>query len=122
MSLLCVAHQLADPDPVYSPGNGVSRPRPVFNPEPDLSKEPKRDKYKGGYLVAKITIRPDSSIHGNQVYARIREAEVLRSLGDADLDAKVIEDIRRTWIFEPCLKDQKPVSCKINVEITVHIQ
>jgi hypothetical protein len=28
----------------------------------------------------------------------------------------------RTWIFEPCLKDQKPVSCKINVEIVIHIR
>jgi hypothetical protein len=122
MSLLCFAQPLADPDPVYLVGNGVSRPRPILSPEPDLSKEPKRDKYKGDHnLVAQVTIRPDSSIHGPKVYARIREAEVLRSIGDADLDAKVIEGMR-TWIFEPCLKDQKPVSCKMNVEVAVHIQ
>jgi TonB family protein len=102
-------------------GNGVSRPRPIYNPEPDLSKEPKADKYNGETLVAEVTIRQDGNIHGAKVYARIREAKVVRSIGDADLDARVIETMR-TWIFEPCLKDQKPVSCKINVEIVIHIR
>ena len=122
MSLVCIAHQPADPEPVYSVGNGVSPPRAIFSPEPDLSKEPKRRKYKGDHkLLVQVTIRPDSSGHGSQVHARIREAEVLRSIGDADLDAKVIEDMRRKWKFEPCLKDQKPVSCKLKFEIAVHI-
>ena len=107
---MCCAQQPATPDPVYTVGNGVSRPRPIYNPQPDLSKEPKRDKYKGGYMVVQVIIRTDGRIH---------EAEVLRSLGDADLDAKAIE-VMRTWIFGPCLKDQKPVSCKINIEANVN--
>jgi TonB family protein len=108
---MCCAQQPAAPDPVYSPGNGISHPRPIYNPEPDLSKEPKRDKFNGGPLLVKVIIRTDGKIH---------EAEVLKSLGDAELDAKAIE-VMRTWIFGPCLKDQKPVSCKITAEVNINI-
>ena len=110
--MMCFAQQQAAPDPVYPVGNGVKGPRPIFNPEPDLSHEPKRDKYKGP-LVVEVIVRTDGKIH---------EAEVLKSIGDQDLDAKAIEVMRSSWTFGPCLKDQKPVNCKLNIDPTVHIK
>ena len=105
------AQQQPAADPVYRVGNGVKPPRPIFNPEPDLSQEPKRDRYKGP-LVVEVIVQTDGKIH---------ETQVLRSIGDPDLDAKAIE-VMRSWIFGPCLKDQKPVNCKLTIEATVHIK
>ena len=80
-------------------------------PNLTFSQEPKRDRYKGP-LYVEVMVPTDGKIH---------EAEVLKSIGDPDLDAKAIE-VMRSWVFGPCLKDQKPVNCKLNIEATVHIK
>jgi hypothetical protein len=53
-SFICCAQQPEGPDTVYLVGNGVSRPRAIYTPEPDLSKEPKADKYNGKPWLLKL--------------------------------------------------------------------
>jgi TonB family protein len=48
-----------------------------------------------------------------------RDIKVLRTLG-LGLDEKAIEAVKH-WRFEPAMKDGKPVSCMINVEVNFHL-
>jgi TonB family protein len=90
---------------VFHVGGGVSAPRPVFSPDPEYSEEARKAKYQG-VVVLGLVVGPDG---------RPRDMKVLRSLG-LGLDEKAIEAVKN-WRFEPAVKDNKPVSVYISVEV-----
>jgi periplasmic protein TonB len=90
---------------VFHVGGGVSAPRPIFSPDPEYSEEARKAKYQG-VVVLGLVVGPDG---------RPRDMKVLRSLG-LGLDEKAIEAVKN-WRFDPAVKDGKPVSVYISVEV-----
>jgi TonB family protein len=94
---------------VFRVGGGVSAPKVVFSPDPDYSEEARKAKYQGTVILWLII---DPSGHPQQI-------KVARTLG-MGLDQKAIEAVRK-WKFEPAMKDGRPVSVQINVEVNFRL-
>jgi len=90
---------------VFHVGGGVSAPRPIFSPDPEYSEEARKAKYQGTVVLG-LVVGPDG---------RPRDMKVLRSLG-LGLDEKALEAVKN-WRFDPAVKDGKPVSVYISVEV-----
>jgi len=90
-------------------GGGVSPPRQLYAPDPDYSEEARKAKYQG-VCVLYVEVGPDGRTHN---------IHVVRTLG-LGLDEKAIEAVK-TWKFEPALKDGKPVTVAVNIEVTFHL-
>lgn len=103
--------QKAKPEkPVYNPGNDVTPPQAIFTPEPDYSADARRGKFKGVVVVSGY-VGTDGRFH---------DAKVARSIGDAALDAKVLNSVK-TWKFRPCTKNGTPVNCTMNMEVAINL-
>src|SRR5450755_3836002 len=89
----------------YRVGGGVSAPKALYAPDPEYSEEARKAKYQG-VCVLKLIVGPDG---------HPRDIAVARSLG-LGLDEKAMEAVKN-WKFEPAMKDGKPVSVAINVEV-----
>ena len=50
---------------------------------------------------------------------KVHDARVYRSLG-LGLDEKALEAVK-TWRFEPALKDGRPVTVQLNIDVTFHL-
>jgi len=96
-------------DGVYTPGNGISQPRPIYAPEPEFSDEARRVKFQGDVTLA-VIIGMDG---------RPRNLSVVRSLG-MGLDEKAIEAVR-TWRFEPARMNGRPVAVQMNIIVNFHL-
>jgi len=94
---------------LYHVGNGVSPPRPIFQPEPEFSEEARKAKYQGICTLALIV----------GVDGRPRDIRVVGALG-MGLDEKAIETVR-TWRFEPAMKDGHPVPVPIQIAVDFHL-
>jgi len=94
---------------VYHPGNGVSAPRVIYNPDPEYSDEARRVKYQGN-VVLSLIVDPTGNV---------RQIRVARSLG-MGLDEKAIDAVER-WRFAPGMKDGRPVAVQVNVEVTFRL-
>ncbi|HEY6301793.1 MAG TPA: energy transducer TonB [Terriglobales bacterium] len=94
---------------VFRVGNGVSAPKAIYTPEPEFSEEARKAKYQG-VCVVWLVVGPDG---------RPRDIQVHRTLG-LGLDEKAVEAVK-TWRFEPAMKDGKPVSAQISVEVTFRL-
>lgn len=94
---------------VFRVGGGVSAPRAVFAPDPEYSEEARKAKYQG-VCVLYLVVGPDG---------RTRDIKIARSLG-LGLDEKAIEAVKQ-WKFDPAMKDGKPVSVAINVEVSFRL-
>jgi len=94
---------------VFRVGGGVSAPRALFAPDPEYSEEARKAKYQG-VCVLYLIVGPDG---------RTRDIRIARSLG-LGLDEKAIEAVKQ-WKFEPAMKDGKPVSVAINVEVSFRL-
>jgi periplasmic protein TonB len=94
---------------VFRVGGGVSAPKAIFAPDPEYSEEARKAKYQGT-CVLMLIVSPDG---------RTRDIRIARSLG-LGLDEKAIEAVKQ-WKFEPALKDGKPVSVAINVEVSFRL-
>ncbi len=90
-------------------GGGVSAPKAIYSPDPEYSEEARKVKHMGT-VVLWLVVGPDG---------KPRDIRVLRTLG-LGLDEKAIEAVK-TWRFEPGMKDGKPVSTQINVEVNFHL-
>jgi protein TonB len=93
----------------YRVGGGVTAPKKIYDPDPDYSEEARKAKYQGTCILY-VVVGPDG---------RTRDIRVQRTLG-LGLDEKAIEAVK-TWRFEPAMKDGKPVSVAINIEVTFHL-
>ncbi len=94
---------------IYRVGNGVSPPRPIYDPEPDYSEEARKAKYQGVVVLA-VVVGPDGKAH---------DPRVQRSLG-MGLDEKAMEKIKE-WKFEPAKKDGRAVAVLVSIEVSFHL-
>ncbi len=94
---------------IYHVGDGVSRPRAIYTPEPEFSEEARKAKYQG-VVVLTIVVGQDG---------RVYSPRVLRSLG-MGLDEKAIEGVK-TWKFDAARKDGHPVAVEMNVEVAFNL-
>jgi TonB family protein len=90
-------------------GNGVSPPRPMYQPEPEFSELARRAKFQGVVMLGLVVDRD-----GNPKNVRI-----LGPLG-AGLDEKAVHVVE-TWKFKPAVKDGEPVAVEIAVEVDFHL-
>jgi TonB family protein len=93
----------------FKVGGGVSAPKVLFQPDPEYSEEARKAKYQGT-VVLWLVVGPDGRAH---------DIRVARTLG-LGLDEKAMEAVK-TWKFEPAMKDGRPVSVMINVEVTFRL-
>jgi len=94
---------------IYHVGDGVSRPRAIYTPEPEFSEEARKAKYQG-VVVLTIIVGTDG---------RVYSPRILRSLG-MGLDEKAIEGVK-TWKFDAARKDGHPVAVEMNVEVAFNL-
>jgi len=94
---------------IYHVGDGVSRPRALYTPEPEFSEEARKAKYQG-VVVLTIVVGTDGSVYSPRI---------LRSLG-MGLDEKAIEGVK-TWKFDAARKDGHPVAVEMNVEVAFNL-
>jgi len=94
---------------IYHVGDGVSRPRALYTPEPEFSEEARKAKYQG-VVVLTIIVGTDG---------RVYSPRILRSLG-MGLDEKAIEGVK-TWKFDAARKDGHPVAVEMNVEVAFNL-
>jgi len=94
---------------VYRVGGGVSAPEVTYKTDPDFSEEARKAKVSGNVL---LYLQVDAS--GRPTHVR-----VARGIG-VGLDEKAIECVRQ-WKFKPGLKDGKPVTTELTVEVDFQI-
>ena len=90
---------------VFKVGGGISAPQAVSTPDPEYTEEARRAKTQGTCTLWLIV---DAAGHP-------RDIRVVRGLGFG-LDAKAMEAVKQ-WRFDPALKDGKPVSVQISIEV-----
>ena len=90
---------------VFRVGGGISAPLPTLTPDPEYTDEARRTKTQGTCTLMLIV---DAAGHP-------REIRVVHGLGFG-LDAKAMEAVQR-WRFDPALKDGKPVTVQISIEV-----
>jgi protein TonB len=90
---------------VFKVGGGISAPQPVSTPDPEYTEEARRTKTQG---ICTLWLIVDATGHP-------RDIRVLHGLGYG-LDAKAMEAVQQ-WRFDPALKDGKPVTVQINIEV-----
>ena len=93
----------------YRPGNGVSAPRAIYDPDPEYSEEARKAKF-GGNVMLTLVVDPSG---------RPRDIHVARSLG-MGLDEKAVEAVEK-WKFTPGMKDGMPVAVQVNVEVSFRL-
>ena len=96
--------------PIYKVGLGVTPPKPRQTPDPEYSKQARKDKFQGQCVLG-VIIGPDG---------RTYNIKVTRPLGEG-LDEKAIEAVQK-WRFEPARKDGKPVAVAITIQVEFHLQ
>ncbi|HWZ83910.1 MAG TPA: energy transducer TonB [Terriglobales bacterium] len=94
---------------VFRVGGGVAAPKLVYDPEPEYSEEARKAKYQGTCGLS-VVVGPDGLAH---------DIRVTNTLG-LGLDEKAIEAVRK-WRFEPAIKDGKPVSVLISVQVNFRL-
>jgi protein TonB len=90
---------------VFKVGGGISAPQAVLTPDPEYTDEARRAKTQGTctlWLIVDAAGRP-------------RNIRVVHGLGFG-LDAKAMEAVQQ-WRFDPALKDGKPVTVQISIEV-----
>jgi len=90
---------------VFKVGGGISAPQPVSTPDPEYTEEARNAKTQGTCVLSMII---DEQGHP-------RDLRVVRGLGFG-LDAKAIEAVKQ-WVFQPAMKDGRPVSVQISVQV-----
>ena len=98
-----------DMNRIFKVGDGVSPPVAIEHPAPKYSEQARREKYEGTcvlWLVVDADGRP-------------RDIKVHRTLG-LGLDEEAIEAVTH-WRFKPAMKDGKPVSVRISVQVDFHL-
>jgi len=87
----------------------VTPPIVVYNPDPEYSEEARSNKHEGMEILAVIV---DES--GHVVWIRLEQ-----SLG-MGLDEKIVDKVK-DWRFKPARRDGHPVSVRVNIEVSMHL-
>ena len=94
---------------IYRVGGGVSAPRPIYDPDPEYSEEARKAKFQGTVLLSAV-IGPDG---------RPKDLRIMRSLG-MGLDQKAIDAVGK-WRFTPGMRNEKPVSVLVSIEVSFRL-
>jgi TonB family protein len=94
---------------VYTVGDGVTAPIPIYKPEPPYTDKARAAKLQGTGVYSAVI---DDS--GN-----VADVQVVRSL-EKGLDESAMQTVR-TWKFKPAMKDGKPVSVKGTLEVSFRL-
>jgi TonB family protein len=94
---------------VYSVGNGVSEPVPIYKPDPAYSEEARKAKYQGTVV---LWIVVDAS-------GAVQDCKVVKPLG-LGLDEKAVETVK-TWKFKPAMRSGSPVPVRVMVEVSFRL-
>jgi TonB family protein len=94
---------------VYTVGDGVTAPIPIYKPEPPYTDEARAAKLEGTD-VSSVVIDDSGSV---------ADVQVVRRLGKG-LDESAAQTLR-TWKFKPALKDAKPVPVRVVVEVSFRL-
>jgi TonB family protein len=94
---------------IYKVGGGISAPQAVSTPDPEYTEEARNAKTQGMCVLRLIVDE-----QGNP-----RDIRVVRGLGFG-LDARAIDAVKQ-WRFQPAMKDGRPVSVQISVEVGFHL-
>ncbi len=94
---------------VYTVGDGVTAPIPIYKPEPPYTKDAKAAKLQGTGVYSAVI---DDS--GN-----VADVQVVRPL-DRGLDESAAQTLR-TWKFKPATKDGKPVPVRVVIEVSFRL-
>ena len=97
------------PEKLYKPGQGVTPPRVIYQPEPEFSEQARAAKYQGT-CVLKLIVGGDGIP---------RDIKVITPIG-MGLDEKAVEAVQK-WRFNPALKDGEPVPVEVAVEVDFHL-
>jgi protein TonB len=90
-------------------GGGVSKPVPLYTPEPEFSEEARKAKFSGSVQVYLIV-----DAQGNPTHVK-----VVRPIG-MGLDEKAIECVR-TYKFKPAMKNGQPVPVDMWIDVSFDI-
>jgi TonB family protein len=88
-----------------NPPHCVTPPRAVFQPDPEYSEDARHAHYEG-VSVLLVIVGTDGKVY---------DPKVLRAVG-LGLDEKATEAVRQ-WVFQPAIKDGKPVAIPVSVEV-----
>ena len=94
---------------VFTVGNGVSPPKPLYQADPEYSARGRQGRCQGTVTIAMIV----------DTQGLPRRLEIMNPRG-CGLDAKAVEAVR-SWKFEPARKDGEPVAVEIAVEVDFHL-
>jgi TonB family protein len=94
---------------IFSAGVDVSPPLPIYDPQPEYSEEARQANYQGTDILSIVV-----TAEGN-----VEDVRVVRPLGRG-LDEEAMKTVR-TWHFKPCMKDGKPVSCRVDIPVTFRL-
>jgi protein TonB len=90
--------------------NGVGRPECIFCPDPEYSDEARKAKYQGTVLLD-VTVTTDG---------RVINPVVLKGPG-LGMEEKALAQVRN-WKLRPALgPGGKPVTCRVQIEVTFHL-
>jgi TonB family protein len=87
-------------EPVYRVGRGVSLPRPIYTPSPEISPEAKEAKYQATVIVMAI-------VSGG---GDVTDAKAVNTVG-MGLDERAVEAVSR-WKFKPSNQGRKAICCE----------
>ena len=90
-------------------GGGGTRPRAIYDPDPDYSDAARKAKYQGS-VVLWLVVGADGLPHNIRVQ---------RSLG-MGLDEKAVAAVS-TWRFQPATLNGQPVAVEVNVEVSFRL-
>jgi periplasmic protein TonB len=95
---------------VFRPGHGgVTRPRAMYDPDPEYSDAARKAKYQGSVLLW-LVIGPEGRPHNIRIQ---------RALG-MGLDEKAVAAVS-TWRFQPGTLNGQPVAVEVNVEVSFRL-
>jgi len=92
---------------LYRVGDGVSAPKPIFQPEAEFSDEARRAKYEGTVIVSLIV-----DAQGNP-----QNVHVVRALG-MGLDEKALEAVRQ-YKFKPAIERASGKAVPVPIQVVV---
>ena len=95
---------------VYTVGGDVSKPIPIFEPDPPYTEEAKHAKTEGSVNLW-VVVAADGTV-----------SDVKASPGfDKGLTENAVNTVR-TWKFQPAMKAGKPVPCKVMIEVNFKLR